>query len=91
MANQKLISVRIDLGVLEQLDLETRCTGRARNFMINRSCRDYLELIDIIRRCEAMRESIKDSTAFNNWITRVRGFMAHYRNGELKSNVYTNS
>lgn len=72
MVNQKLISVRIDLGVLKELDSETRCTGRARNFMINRSCKDYLALIDIIRSCEAMQESVKDSKAFNDWLTRVK-------------------
>lgn len=72
MVNQKLISVRIDLGVLDQLDLETRCSGRARNFMINRSCKDYLQLLDIIRSCAAMKENIKDSTAFNNWLTMVK-------------------
>ena len=77
MVNQKLISVRIDLGVLMQLDLETRCTGRARNFMINRSCKDYLELIDIIRACEAVGENIKDSTAFNNWLTGVKEKQRH--------------
>ena len=77
MVTQKLISVRIDLGVLDQLDLETRCSGKARNFMINRSCKDYLHLLDIIRSCEAMGESIKDSTAFNNWLTMVKEKKLH--------------
>ena len=80
MVTQKLISVRIDLNVLRMLDDETRVTGRPRNFMINRACLDYLNLIDIIRSCAVMRENIKDSTAFKNWLTTVqqKRYHGHY-------------
>lgn len=67
-----MISVRIDLEVLRLLDEETKVSGMARNFMINRACADYLHLIDIIRSCQALHVNIKDDTAFNNWLTMVQ-------------------
>lgn len=71
MVTQKPISVRIDLDVLQQLDEEQRVSGKARNFMINRACKDYLRLIDIIRSCGARGVRIQDDIAFASWLTNV--------------------
>ena len=53
MVSQKPISVRIDLGVLEQLEAESRATGIPKNMLINRAIKHYVRIVDIIRRTRA--------------------------------------
>lgn len=79
MVTQKLISVRINLDVLRLLDEETRVTGKARNFMINRACKDYIKLLDIIRSCKATGVDIENDTNFWNWLLQVDKKRYHRR------------
>lgn len=79
MVTQKLISVRVDMRVLRLLGEETSVSGRPRNFMINRACLDYLQLLDIIRSCEAHHVNIQEDRAFINWLNLVRAKRHHRR------------
>lgn len=46
MVTQKPISLKIDTGLLEELDAECLYNGRKRNWHINRAIHVYLALLD---------------------------------------------
>lgn len=50
MVNQKLISLKIDLRVLEDLDKEVALGWQKRNWHINQAIRQYLDAQDTRRR-----------------------------------------
>lgn len=50
MVNQKPISLKIDLWVLEELDKEVSTSRRKRNWHINQAIKQYLDAQDTRRR-----------------------------------------
>lgn len=71
MVTQKMISVRIDLGVLDALDKEVAAIGIPRNLLINRAAKNYLELVDIIRAARIRGRNTQDTAAFIKWLEKV--------------------
>lgn len=63
MVTQKMISVRIDIGVLQQLEQEAGVTGIPKNMLINRAIKSYVQIVDIIRRARAIDHKPIDTAA----------------------------
>lgn len=71
MVTQKMISVRIDLIVLDMLDKEVAAIGISRNMLINRCARDYIMLLNIIRRAKSKGENTMESQDLKDYIEMV--------------------
>lgn len=63
MVHQKPISVRIDLEVLKELEKEAGVTGIPKNMLINRAIKNYIQIVDIIRRARAIKYKPIDTAA----------------------------
>lgn len=73
MINQKALSLKLDVSVLEELDKEVQVTWKSRNRIINDAVRLYLDTLDTQRRARAhgvgSPECDKAVTAFlKTWI-----------------------
>lgn len=53
MINQKALSLKLDVSVLEELDKEVQVTWKSRNRIINDAVRLYLDTLDTQRRARA--------------------------------------
>ena len=71
MVTQKLISVRIDLTVLEMLDKMVAGIGISRNMLINRCARDYIMLLTIISRAKLEGQNPMESQDLKDYIEIV--------------------
>ena len=65
MVTQKMISVRIDLRVLQMLEQEAGVTGIPKNMLINRAIKNYVQIVDIIRRARAIAYKPIDTAAMS--------------------------
>lgn len=69
---QKPISVRIDYGVLGELDNFCFAAGARRNMVINRAVRDYVRLLDIFSRCSVQGVDFWEDKDFIEWCRKAR-------------------
>lgn len=71
----KAISARIEVSILEALEAEQYVSGVNRNMMLNRAAKDYIELLDAIRKCRAMGCSPIESASVRGWLSMVEDKM----------------
>lgn len=70
-----MISVRIDLGVLAELESESYATGIPKNMLINRAVKHYLRIVDIIRQAKANGYKPTDTAALSGELKIIEGKM----------------
>lgn len=77
MVNQKAISLKIDYGILEDLDREASLGWRKRNSHINEAIRFYLEYRDTVRRIRSYgdpKDKMEEFTRFKEkWFPMLVG------------------
>lgn len=68
MIRQKPISLKIDLGLLQELDSEVALGWRKRNWHINQAIRIYLSLQDTRRLYKCVGNVNEKSEVLNKWL-----------------------
>ncbi len=68
MITQKLISLKIDTELLQELDAECRTGWRKRNNHINQAIHMYLELLDTRRRVKCIGNPDAKVDEVHSWL-----------------------
>lgn len=67
MITQTPLSVRIDMGTLEDLDNFCYAAAAKRNMVINRAINEYIRLLEIFARCACTGQDYREDKSFINW------------------------
>ena len=68
MITQKLISLKIDKELLENLDTECQLTWRKRNAAINKAISYYLEIMELRRLLRKEGQSENKNALLRRWL-----------------------
>lgn len=73
MITQKPLSVRIDLGTLEDLDNFCYAADAKRNMVVNRAINEYVRLLEIFSRCACCGKDYREDESFIAWCEKANG------------------